>query len=96
VILLFFLLVTPEIVAAGVPQYMSMVLFIFPILFFAVLFNSRFSIQPMKRNILLALVLSIGGIGYLSLISDASDPDLPLIFRLWPNGWTCSISRATS
>ncbi|MCR9067321.1 MAG: ABC transporter permease [Rhodobacteraceae bacterium] len=84
VILLFFLLVTPEIVAAGVPQYMSMVLFIFPILFFAVLFNSRFSIQPMKRNILLALVLSIGGIGYMSLISDASDPDLPLIFRLWP------------
>jgi peptide/nickel transport system permease protein len=30
VILLFFLLVTPEIVAAGVPQYMSMVLFLFP------------------------------------------------------------------
>ena len=84
VILLFFLLVTPEIVAAGVPQYMSMVLFIFPILFFVVLFNSRFSIQPMKRNILLAIVLLVGGVSYLSLISDASDPDLPGIFTIWP------------
>jgi peptide/nickel transport system permease protein len=54
VILLFFLLVTPEIVAAGVPQYMSMVLFIFPILFFVVLFNSRYHTQPPKRNLLVA------------------------------------------
>lgn len=84
VILLFFLLVTPEIVAAGVPQYMSMVLFIFPIMFFVVLFNSRFHTQPKKRNLLLAGTAVIGGIAYLSLISDPSDPDLPLIFRLWP------------
>jgi peptide/nickel transport system permease protein len=52
VILLFFLLVTPEIVAAGVPQYMSMVLFIFPIMFFVVLFNSRYHTQAPKRNLL--------------------------------------------
>ena len=84
VILLFFLLVTPEIVAAGVPQYMSMVLFIFPIMFFVVLFNSRFHTQPKKRNLLLAGTAVIGGLAYLSLISDPSDPDLPLIFRLWP------------
>ncbi len=84
VILLFFLLVTPEIVAAGIPQYMSLVLFIFPIVFFVVLFNSRFHTQPMKRNLFVAITLVVGGISYLSLISDASNQDLPLIFRLWP------------
>jgi len=84
VILLFFLLVTPEIVAAGVPQYMSMVLFIFPIMFFVVLFNSRYHTQPQKRNIFVVVTAVIGGLAYLSLISNPSDPDLPLIFRLWP------------
>lgn len=82
VILLFFLLVTPEIVAAGVPQYMSMVLFIFPILFFVVLFNSRFHTQPQKRNILVGITLAIGFLAYFSLISDRSDPEAPL--RFWP------------
>jgi len=84
VILLFFLLVTPEIVAAGVPQYMSMVLFIFPIIFFVVLFNSRYHTQAPKRNLLIAVTLLLGLTGYFSLISNASNPDLPLIFRLWP------------
>lgn len=84
VILLFFLLVTPEIVAAGVPQYMSMVLFIFPIMFFVVLFNSRYHTQPPRRNLLVGITLVVGLIAYFSLISNPSDPDLPLIFRLWP------------
>jgi peptide/nickel transport system permease protein len=84
VILLFFLLVTPEIVAAGVPQYMSLVLFIFPIVFFVVLFNSRYHTQAPKRNILVGATLAIGLLAYFSLISNADDPDLPLIFRLWP------------
>ncbi len=84
VILLFFLLVTPEIVAAGVPQYMSMVLFIFPIIFFVVLFNSRYHTQPPKRNMLVAATLVIGLVAYFSLISNADDPDMPLIFRIWP------------
>jgi len=84
VILLFFLLVTPEIVAAGVPQYMSMVLFIFPIMFFVVLFNSRYHTQPQKRNVLVTITGVIGGLAYLSLISNPSDPELPTIFRLWP------------
>ncbi len=84
VILLFFLLVTPEIVAAGVPQYMSMILFLFPILFFVVLFNSRFHTDPTRRNILVGAAIAIGGVLYLSLISNPSDPDLPLLFRLWP------------
>jgi peptide/nickel transport system permease protein len=84
VILLFFLLVTPEIVAAGVPQYMSMVLFIFPIVFFVVLFNSRYHTQAPRRNLLVGITLVVGLWAYLSLISDPSEPDLPLIFRLWP------------
>jgi ABC-type dipeptide/oligopeptide/nickel transport system permease subunit len=84
VILLFFLLVTPEIVAAGVPQYMSMVLFTFPIMFFVVLFNSRYHTQAPKRNLLVGATLVIGLVAYFSLISNADDADLPLVFRLWP------------
>ena len=84
VILLFYLLVTPEIVAAGVPNYLSMVLFIFPLAFLVVLFNSRYRTQPPVRNIIVSIVLVLGGIAYLSLISNASDARLPTLFRLWP------------
>ncbi|MBY4892316.1 ABC transporter permease [Rhodobacteraceae bacterium N5(2021)] len=82
VILLFFLLVTPEIVAAGVPQYMSMVLFLFPILFLVVLFNSRYHTDPMRRNIYVGIAAAVGFWAYFSLISNAEDPDAP--FRFWP------------
>lgn len=84
VILLFFLLVTPEIVAAGVPQYMSMVLFLFPILFLVVLFNSRFHTDPTRRNLYVGAALIVGLVLYFSLISNRDDTDLPGIFRLWP------------
>ncbi|MEL7097759.1 MAG: ABC transporter permease [Pseudomonadota bacterium] len=69
VILLFYLLVTPEIVATGIPNYMAAVLFVFPVIFFAVLLNSRFYTQPSVRTPLLVVVL--GGLtwAYLSLIS---------------------------
>ncbi len=69
VILLFYLLVTPEIVATGVPNYMAAVLFIFPILFLAVLLNSRFYTRPNFRTPLLIGVLGVAGWLYLSLIS---------------------------
>jgi peptide/nickel transport system permease protein len=82
VILLFYLLVTPEIVAAGVPQYLSMVLFIFPILFFVVLFNSRYHTQPTKRNLFVGIALAIGFMAYFSLLSNRDDPDA--VFRFWP------------
>ena len=84
VILLFYLLVTPEIVSAGIPNYLSMVLFVFPIIFFVVLFNSRYRTDPMRRNLLVAAIVILGGMAYLSLISNRSDPNLPGIFRLWP------------
>ncbi len=69
VILLFYLLVTPEIVATGIPSYMAAVLFIFPIIFVVVLLNSRFRTQPPKRNLYVGIALLIGLTLYLSLIS---------------------------
>lgn len=73
VILLFYLLVTPEIVATGIPVYMAGVLFIFPILFLLILFNSRFFTQPLKNAIYLAVTLVVGGWLYLGIAWDA-DP----------------------
>jgi peptide/nickel transport system permease protein len=70
VILLFYLLVTPEIVASGIPTYMAAVLFLFPIIFFVILFNSRYFTQPMTRNIYIAITLVIGGWLYLGLAWD--------------------------
>jgi len=71
VILLFYLLVTPEIVQTGLPQYMAMVLFLLPILFLVLLLNSRFYVKPNFRNVVVALVLVFGGLAYLGLISEA-------------------------
>ncbi|MEM9973832.1 MAG: ABC transporter permease [Pseudomonadota bacterium] len=73
VILLFYLLVTPEIVLTGIPTYMAAVLFLFPIIFLVVLFNSRFYTQPSKRNIFVAITLVIGLWIYLGIAWDA-DP----------------------
>ncbi|MGR3803925.1 ABC transporter permease [Marinibacterium profundimaris] len=69
VILLFYLLVTPEIVATGVPQYMAVVLFIFPLVFFGVLINSRYRSQPRRNMTVLAIVLIPLVLAYLSLIN---------------------------
>jgi len=70
VILLFYLLVTPEIKMTGLPQYMAIFLFSFPILFFGVLINTRFYIEPRKRNILMIIVVGFLGYLYLSLINE--------------------------
>ncbi|MBJ3762876.1 ABC transporter permease [Maribius pontilimi] len=74
VILLFYLLVTPEIVATGIPTYMAMVLFIFPLVFIVILLNARYHTQPKVRAPLLAAVIAVLGLLYLSLISDSSGP----------------------
>ncbi len=60
VILLFYLLVTPEIVQTGIPVYMAAVLFIFPIIFMVILINSRFYVQPVKRSVYLVIALVLG------------------------------------
>jgi peptide/nickel transport system permease protein len=69
VILLFYLLVTPEIVDTGIPSYMAMVLFIFPIIFLTILMNSRYHTQPNKRNVIVGAILIFGLWLYFSLIS---------------------------
>ncbi len=83
VILLFYLLVTPEIVATGVPNYMAAVLFVFPILFLGVLLNSRYYTRPNFRTPLLIGVLGVTIWLYLSLISSGGyiiDTDA---YRIW-------------
>ncbi|ALG90223.1 MAG: ABC transporter permease [Confluentimicrobium sp.] len=73
VILLFYLLVTPEIVASGIPTYMAAVLFLFPILFLLIMWNSRYFTRPVTRNILVAVTVLFGGWLYVGLAFDA-DP----------------------
>ncbi len=87
VILLFFLLVTPEIRSTGVPLVMSGVLFLFPIIFFLILFTSRFQEQPTKLYVLLGITLLVGGWAYSGLAFNADpfgvfymDPNLLNIF----------------
>lgn len=87
VILLFYLLVTPEIVDTGIPNYMAMVLFIFPIIFVAVLLNSRYRTQPKVRTPMLIGVLGVMGWLYLSLVSQPGTaitvlPDAVDLFNL--------------
>ncbi len=69
VILLFYLLVTPEIVLTGIPNYMALFLFIFPLVFMCILLNSRYYTQPNIRTPLLIAVLAGLGWLYLSLVS---------------------------
>jgi peptide/nickel transport system permease protein len=69
VILLFYLLVTPEIVQTGLPQYMAAVLFAFPLIFFTVLINARFRTQPQQNRLWLSVALIPLVWGYFSLIN---------------------------
>lgn len=87
VILLFYLLVTPEIVDTGVPAYMAIVLFVFPVIFLAVLLNSRYHTQPAFRTPLLIGVLGVALWLYLSLVSNGGylvDTDQVRIWGLPP------------
>jgi peptide/nickel transport system permease protein len=60
VILLFYLLVTPEIRVTGIPVVLAGLLFIFPVIFLCVLWNSRFFTDPPKRNLYVGVTLVIG------------------------------------
>ncbi|MBT9243908.1 ABC transporter permease [Gemmobacter fulvus] len=69
VILMFYLLVTPEIQNTGpliagwrasIPNVMAAVLFAFPIVFFSILWNSRFFTNPRQRNLYVGITLAIG------------------------------------
>ena len=82
VILLFYLLVTPEIVKSGLPNAFAAVLFLFPIIFLVLLFNSRFFTNPPRRNLYVGVTLVIGIWAYLGL---AFNLDPTGIFAMDPN-----------
>jgi peptide/nickel transport system permease protein len=67
VILLFYLLVTPEVRQTAIPSTMAAVLFLFPVVFVSVFFWSRFRERPEVLWLYLLPVLAIGGFGYLGL-----------------------------
>lgn len=73
VILLFYLLVTKDIIETGIPMYLASVLFLFPILFLCVLFWSRYYTQPTKLLWMMGLTLFIGFWIYIGLVFNA-DP----------------------
>ncbi|WP_137931995.1 ABC transporter permease [Mesorhizobium comanense] len=73
VILLFYLLVTPGIMDTPIPYALAGVFFLFPIIFFCVLFWTRYKNRPDRIYILLGLTLLIGGWIYLGLVFD-KDP----------------------
>lgn len=88
VILLFFLLVTPEIQSTGyavnipwadqpwrssIPNLMAAVLFFFPIIFVSVLINSRYFTDPPKRNLYIGICWAVGLWAYSGLAFNA-DP----------------------
>ncbi|MDZ4134857.1 MAG: ABC transporter permease [Paracoccaceae bacterium] len=60
VILLFYLLVTPDIRDTGLPTVLAAILFIFPVIFTVTLINSRYFTAPAKRNLYVAITLVIG------------------------------------
>lgn len=73
VIMLFYLLVTPEIVRSGLPTYMAGVLFLFPILFLVVLWHTLYVTRPVRRAAAIGLTLVLGGWLYLGIAWNA-DP----------------------
>jgi peptide/nickel transport system permease protein len=82
VILLFYLLVTPEIRVTGIPTIMAAVLFMFPIVFLVLLFQSRYFNQLGKRNLYCGITLVICLWAYSGLAFNAD----PLgVFYMDPN-----------
>jgi peptide/nickel transport system permease protein len=73
VILLFYLLVTPGIMDTPIPYGLAGLFFLFPIIFFATLFYTRYKNRPERLYPLMAITLIIGGWIYAGLVFDA-DP----------------------
>jgi peptide/nickel transport system permease protein len=71
VILLFYMLVTPGIMDTPIPYAMAGVLFLIPIVFFCVLFYTRYKTRPERLYVYLALTLVIGLWLYAGLVFNA-------------------------
>ena len=82
VILLFYLLVTPEIRVTGIPTILAAILFMFPLVFLLILWNSRLFTRPMLRNLAVGITLILGLWAYSGLAFNAD----PLgVFYMDPN-----------
>ncbi|MDH5411310.1 MAG: ABC transporter permease [Alphaproteobacteria bacterium] len=73
VILLFYLLVTPGVRETAIPNVMSGVFFAFPILFFGMLFHSRYYARPRLFAVQMTATVVIGAWLYAGLVFNA-DP----------------------
>jgi peptide/nickel transport system permease protein len=82
VILLFYLLVTPEIVLIGIPTYMAALLFLFPIFFIGILINSRYFTNPPQRNLYLGISMAVCLWAYSGLAFNA-DPLNDIVSWIW-------------
>ncbi|MFV0474960.1 MAG: ABC transporter permease [Pikeienuella sp.] len=82
VILLFYLLVTPEIRETGIPTVLASVLFLFPIVFFWVLFYSRYET---RREVLVPLLAGTLVIGFWAYSGLAFNADPLGVFAMDPN-----------
>jgi len=71
VILLFFLLVTPEIIESGLPNYLAIVLFVFPVIFVAVAQYSKNRLKPNFLTLKFPIMMVIAIWLYLSLVSES-------------------------
>ena len=87
VILLFYLLVTPEIRVTGIPTILAAILFLFPVIFISVLLNSRYFTTPARRNLYVgvALVVTLWAYSGLAFNADplgiwAMDPNILNVF----------------
>ena len=67
VILLFYLLVTKEIVKTGIPMYLAAVLFFFPLVFLSILLTSRYKTRPGELAVYLGISLALAFWVYLGL-----------------------------
>jgi peptide/nickel transport system permease protein len=74
VILLFYLLVTPEIVETGIPSFMAVALFLFPIAFVGILLHSRYRTRGAAAWTLIAPILAVMVWAYLSLVNQPGTP----------------------
>lgn len=70
VILLFYLLVTPEIIESGLPNYLALFLFVFPVVFLAIALFSRFRMRPSFLTIVFPVIMFVAAWLYLSLVSE--------------------------
>jgi peptide/nickel transport system permease protein len=73
VILLFYLLVTPGVRETAIPNIMSGVFFAFPVIFFCMLFYSRYYARPGLLAVQMAITVGLGLWLYAGLVFDA-DP----------------------